>query len=89
MQSLARNLQRMPLPSPQRQAWSPRAPPFTAAGAPTPLPARARARTTIEDFASTYFPLHGLSLPKDLFRFLDVLVWVEATIYQVRGCIRG
>jgi hypothetical protein len=41
-----------------------------------------RCRTTMEDFASTYFPLHGLSLPRDLFRFLDVLLYVEATIYQ-------
>lgn len=44
---------------------------------------RQRARTTIEDFCCTYFPLHGLHLPHDLFRFLDVLVFVEATIYQM------
>jgi hypothetical protein len=44
-----------------------------------------RCRSTLEDFTATYFPLHGLAAPRDVFRFLDVLVFVEATVYQVRG----
>ncbi|CAL5221125.1 g3261 [Coccomyxa viridis] len=42
-----------------------------------------RARTTIEDFALTYFPYHGLKIPEDFFKHLDILVFVEATIYAV------
>lgn len=42
----------------------------------------ARARTTVEDFVQTYFPLHGLHL-QDFFRWWDVLVYVEATIYAM------
>ncbi|GIL64075.1 hypothetical protein Vafri_18050 [Volvox africanus] len=42
-----------------------------------------RARATIEDFSRSYFPYVGLSLPDDFFKYLDVLVWVEATIYQL------
>lgn len=42
-----------------------------------------RARTTIEDFSLSYFPLHGLTLPDDFFTYMDVLVYVEATMYQL------
>mmetsp|Transcript_38066 Transcript_38066/g.84775 ORF Transcript_38066/g.84775 Transcript_38066/m.84775 type:complete len:281 (+) Transcript_38066:50-892(+) len=42
-----------------------------------------RARTTLEDFCCSYFPYHGLHSSTDLFRFLDVLVWLEASIYQL------
>ncbi|GLC43652.1 hypothetical protein PLESTF_001616300 [Pleodorina starrii] len=42
-----------------------------------------RARPTIEDFAKSYFPYLGLRLPDDFLTYLDVLVWVEATIYQL------
>ncbi|KAG2490904.1 hypothetical protein HYH03_010817 [Edaphochlamys debaryana] len=41
-----------------------------------------RAKSTLEDFAKSYFPYLGLKL-EDFFRFLDVLVWVEASIYQL------
>ena len=40
-----------------------------------------RARRTVEDFARTYLPLHGVAPLDGLCRFLDVLVWAEATIY--------
>ncbi|KAG2437905.1 hypothetical protein HXX76_005521 [Chlamydomonas incerta] len=42
-----------------------------------------RARQTLEDFSKTYFFYVGLKLPDDLLKYLDVLVWVEATIYQL------
>ncbi|KAG2449853.1 hypothetical protein HYH02_005376 [Chlamydomonas schloesseri] len=42
-----------------------------------------RARQTLEDFSKTYFPYVGLKLPDDLLKYLDVLVWVEGTIYQL------
>uniref|UniRef100_A0A383VVX6 Uncharacterized protein n=1 Tax=Tetradesmus obliquus TaxID=3088 RepID=A0A383VVX6_TETOB len=42
-----------------------------------------RCRTTIEDFACTYFPLHGLDVAQGLFQYLDILLFVEATIYQM------
>eukprot|EP00198_Chlamydomonas_reinhardtii_P014440 XP_001703777.1 predicted protein [Chlamydomonas reinhardtii] len=42
-----------------------------------------RSRQTLEDFSKTYFPYIGLKLPDDLLKYLDVLVWVEATIYQL------
>ncbi|KAL0040950.1 hypothetical protein WJX79_011112 [Trebouxia sp. C0005] len=42
-----------------------------------------RSRTTIEDFVKSYFPLHGLDPSRDVFTYLDVLVFVEATIYQM------
>ncbi|KAK9915244.1 hypothetical protein WJX75_006595 [Coccomyxa subellipsoidea] len=41
-----------------------------------------RSRTTIEDFVQTYFPYHRLEFPKAFFEYLDILVFVEATIYQ-------
>merc|ERR1711907_577318 len=41
-----------------------------------------RAQTTLEDFVKSYFHWHQLGL-EDIFRFLSVLVWVEATIYQM------
>ena len=45
--------------------------------------ALSRAQTTIEDFVSSYFHFHDLVVPKDFFRFLPILVFVEATIYQM------
>lgn len=42
-----------------------------------------RSRTTIEDFVKSYFPLHGLDPAQDVFKYLDILVFVEATIYQM------
>ncbi|KAK9823135.1 hypothetical protein WJX72_000504 [[Myrmecia] bisecta] len=45
--------------------------------------ALSRARTTIEDFVQSYFPLHGLVVPQDFWRFWDILVFVEAVIYEM------
>lgn len=42
-----------------------------------------RSRTTIEDFAKSYFPLHGLEPAEGLFQYLDIFVYVEATIYEM------
>lgn len=42
-----------------------------------------RSRTTIEDFVKSYFPLQGLDPAQDVFKYLDILVFVEATIYQM------
>ncbi|GAX77630.1 hypothetical protein CEUSTIGMA_g5073.t1 [Chlamydomonas eustigma] len=42
-----------------------------------------RARSTIEDFALSYLPYLGLSPERDFFKYLDVLVWCEATIYEL------
>ncbi|KAK9822916.1 hypothetical protein WJX74_004414 [Apatococcus lobatus] len=42
-----------------------------------------RARTTLEDFVCSYFPLHGLSVHQDLFLYLDVLVYVEGVVYSM------
>jgi hypothetical protein len=47
---------------------------------------RQRSRTTIEDFVLSYFPLHGLCIPDDFFKHLDVLVFVEALIYEMASC---
>ena len=44
---------------------------------------RSRARTTIEDFVLSYFPLHGLSSQQDFLKYWDILVFVEATIYEM------
>jgi len=35
------------------------------------------------DFVASYFPYVGLKIPEDFFKHLDVLVFVEATIYQL------
>mmetsp|Transcript_16406 Transcript_16406/g.35189 ORF Transcript_16406/g.35189 Transcript_16406/m.35189 type:complete len:514 (-) Transcript_16406:184-1725(-) len=46
------------------------------------LNALKRARTTLDDFSDFYFPIHGL--PKTaFFRHLPLLVFVEASIYQL------
>lgn len=42
-----------------------------------------KARTTIEDFVQSYFPLHRLSVSEDFFKYWDVLVFVEAAIYEM------
>ncbi len=42
-----------------------------------------RARTTLEDFALSYMPYLGLSPERDFFKYLDVLVWLEATVYDL------
>eukprot|EP00271_Cylindrocystis_brebissonii_P003231 TRINITY_DN1399_c0_g2_i1.p1 TRINITY_DN1399_c0_g2~~TRINITY_DN1399_c0_g2_i1.p1 ORF type:complete len:559 (+),score=85.32 TRINITY_DN1399_c0_g2_i1:370-2046(+) len=49
------------------------------------LRAMERARSTLEDFHSTYFMFHGMEarFPKDIFRHLPVLMYVEAFIYSV------
>ena len=44
--------------------------------------ALSRARTTLKDFCAFYLPLHGLSVTA-FFRFLPILVFVEAAIYQL------
>ncbi|CAL8468971.1 g8512 [Coccomyxa elongata] len=41
-----------------------------------------RSRTTIEDFVQTYFPYHNMQIPQDFFKYLDLVLFVEATIYQ-------
>ncbi len=41
-----------------------------------------RARTTIDDFTSFYLPLHGLERSRHFFRWLPLLVFVEAMVYQ-------
>lgn len=41
-----------------------------------------RARTTIEDFVKTYFLFHGLEAG-DFFQYMPILLFVEATIYQM------
>ena len=47
-----------------------------------PLANRQKARTTIEDFALSYLPLHGLGV-EAFFKFWDVLCYVEAAIYSM------
>lgn len=44
-----------------------------------------RAKTTLEDFVSSYFMFHGLdsSQPVHIFKHLPLLVFVEAHIYQL------
>jgi len=42
-----------------------------------------RAQTTLEDFCESYFHWHELTVQKDIFRLLPILVFVEATIYQM------
>lgn len=42
-----------------------------------------RANNTISDFARMYLPLLGLKYPEDFVKHLDVLVFVECTIYQL------
>ena len=44
--------------------------------------ALSRARTTLDDFSRFYFPLHGLDR-HDFFRFLPILTYAEACIYQM------
>jgi hypothetical protein len=44
------------------------------------LACRQKARTTIEDFALSYLPLHGLTV-EGFFKYWDVLCYVEAAIY--------
>ncbi|KAJ1636723.1 hypothetical protein T492DRAFT_625248 [Pavlovales sp. CCMP2436] len=41
-----------------------------------------KARGTLEDFAKTYLPLHGLE-PVDILRFMPELVYVESAIYAM------
>ena len=53
----------------------------------------ARARTTLSDFTMFYLPLHGLTRD-DFFRWLPILVFVEACIYQLdedneKACLSG
>lgn len=50
-----------------------------------------RAQTTLEDFTNFYFSIHGLS-HADFFRWLPLLVFTEACIYQLdedneRACL--
>ena len=47
------------------------------------LVALQRARTTLEDFTFSYFPYLGLSPLADFFKYMDVLVWLEATVYEL------
>ena len=47
------------------------------------LHALQRARTTIEDFTLSYLPMHGLAPQDGLLRFLDVLVYVSAALYEL------
>ena len=42
-----------------------------------------RARTTLEDFALSYMPYLGLDPAIDFFKYLDVLVWLEASVYEI------
>ncbi|KAK9839710.1 hypothetical protein WJX81_007737 [Elliptochloris bilobata] len=42
-----------------------------------------RARTTIEDFVQSYFSYHDLRVPEDFFRLLDIMIFVEGTIYAM------
>jgi hypothetical protein len=44
------------------------------------LHALQRARTTLEDFALSYLPMHGLTPQEGLLRFLDVLVFTSAAL---------
>lgn len=57
--------------------------PSTSAGATRILSydAMARARTTLSDFTAFYLPLHELT-DRDFFRWLPLLVYVEAMVYQ-------
>lgn len=53
-----------------------------------------RARTTLDDFVSSYCPLHGVQPHDGLSRFLDVLVYVSASLYELdeaneRFCLAG
>ena len=41
-----------------------------------------RARTTLDDFVKSYFPLHSLS-PTAFFQWLPIFTFVEATIYRL------
>ncbi|KAJ7550608.1 hypothetical protein O6H91_07G109100 [Diphasiastrum complanatum] len=49
------------------------------------LKAMERAQSTLEDFCRSYFMFHGLDEhnPKDIFKYLPVLMFVEAYIYQL------
>jgi len=47
------------------------------------LHALQRARTTIEDFTLSYLPMHGLAPQDGLLRFLDVLVYTSAALYEL------
>ena len=47
------------------------------------LHALQRCRTTVEDFTASYLPLHGLHPHQGLLRFLDVLVYVSASLYEL------
>ena len=43
-----------------------------------------KSRTTLQDFSKFYFPLRGLA-QSDFFRWLPLLVFVEASIYALDG----
>ena len=43
-----------------------------------------KSRTTLQDFSKFYFPLRGL-VQSDFFRWLPLLVFVEASIYALDG----
>lgn len=47
------------------------------------LHALTRARTTVEDFSLSYLPLHGQEPHAGLLRYLDVLVFVSAALYEL------
>ena len=47
------------------------------------LHALERSKTTIEDFCSSYLPLHGVDVRDGVFRFLDVIVFVSASLYEL------
>jgi hypothetical protein len=47
------------------------------------LHALQRCRTTVEDFTLSYLPLYGLHPHQGLLRFLDVLVYVSASLYEL------
>jgi hypothetical protein len=42
-----------------------------------------RSRSTLEDFMRSYFMFHNLNIIDGMFTHLSLLVFVEATIYQV------
>jgi hypothetical protein len=71
-----------PLCGPQpAAAAAPSAQALAACRAPLiSLHALQRARTTLEDFALSYLPMHGLTPQEGLLRFLDVLVFTSAAL---------
>ena len=47
-----------------------------------------RSRATVEDFARSYFPLHGLPMDRFL-QVMDVFVFIEASLYEADEAVEA